>query len=129
MATAIVQVPCTDDDRLHSRVQYEADLAFETPSGQAGFARCMNISRAGFALRFGRFLRPGTKLTLQFADAERPEPIQIEAEIAWCQPDRGNATFSAGASIRRADASARTKIFSILHQATSPRVLSHSHAA
>lgn len=111
MATAYIQVPCTNDDRQHRRTPREMELAYITVGGQGGLAQCVNVSRAGFALKLGQPLRPGTILSLLFEDEDILEPFEVQAEIAWCQPDGETASYSAGARIRSMSICARERLF------------------
>jgi hypothetical protein len=129
MATAHVQVPCTDDDRQHTRVPHEMDLAYITAGGQGGLAQCVNISRAGFALNLGRALRPGTILSLMFEDDACVEPFEVQAEIAWCQTESDTESFSAGARIRAMSVHARDRLIELLEEHTNQSEPAHAHAA
>lgn len=129
MATAYVQVPCTNDDRQHTRVPYEMDLAYITSGGQGGLAQCVNVSRAGFALKLGRSLRPGTILSLLFEDHDILEPFEVQAEIAWCQPDAATPSFSAGARIRAMSVCARDRLLELLEEHTAPFEPAHISVA
>jgi len=115
MATAFVQVPCTNDDRQHTRVPHEMELAYITSGGQGGLAQCVDVSRAGFALTLGRSLRPGTLLSLLFEDEDILEPFEVQAEIAWCQPKGDTAGFSAGVRIRAMSVCARDRLLELLN--------------
>lgn len=129
MATAYVQIPCTDDDRQHTRVPHEMDLAYITAGGQGGLAQCVNVSRAGFALTLGRALRPGTMLSLLFEDDDILESFEVQAEVAWCQPDTDSTSYSAGARIRTMSVCARDRLLELLDQHTNHYDTVHASAA
>jgi len=129
MATAFVQVPSTNDDRQHTRVPHEMDLAYITAGGQGGLAQCVNVSRAGFALKIGRSLRPGTILSLLFEDDDILESFEVKAEIAWCQPDGEDTSFSAGARIRTMSVCARDRLMELLDQHEDHFETAHATAA
>ncbi len=129
MATAYVQIPCTNDDRQHTRVPHEMDLAYITAGGQGGLAQCVNVSRAGFALTVGRSLRPGTILSLLFEDDEILESFEVQAEIAWCQPDAESTSFSAGARIRAMSVCARDRLLELLDEHSGFYETAHASAA
>ncbi len=129
MATAYVQIPCTNDDRQHTRVAHEMDLAYITAGGQGGLAQCVNVSRAGFALKLGRSLRPGTILSLLFEDADILESFEVQAEIAWCQPEGDSTSFSAGARIRTMSVCARDRLLELLDQHSGHYENVHASAA
>ena len=114
MATAHVQVPCTNDDRQYARTPHQMELAYITAGGQGGLAQCVNVSRAGFELKLGRSLRPGTILSLLFEDEDILEPFEVQAEIAWCRPDGETASYCAGVRIRAMSVCARDRFLELL---------------
>ena len=49
-----------------------------------------------------------------FEDDSCVEPFEVQAEVAWCQPEAEKSTFSAGARIRAMSIHARDRLLELL---------------
>jgi len=69
--------------------------------GNAGQATWIDISRAGAAVRLGRYLRPGHLIQVQPAADDPEQHWAIPARIIWCSRIPGTLHFRAGLAIDR----------------------------
>ena len=79
------------------RTPLKGIFAYASGCGDAGRAEWLNISRAGAAMRLGRYLRPGHVIQL----LPEADDWVIPARIAWCAPIAGTALFRAGLAVER----------------------------
>lgn len=77
-------------------------MTYRLESGDTGRATWLNVSRAGAAVRLGRYLRPGKRLQLCFASPlQYGAIVELPARVAWCRPLEGGVEFAAGLQVRR----------------------------
>ncbi len=89
---------CTEQhSRRYSRSPLVGKVRYQYGSGEFGMGEWRDVCRAGAGLRLGRYLRPGRRLLITF-EAEGVS-AEVKAQVVWCRPRSGEATFEAGIRI------------------------------
>ena len=88
------------DQRIFTRIPFVQSLTWQDLTGNQGAAKVQDVGRGGLGMLSNSYLRPGPMVTLLFDDIEfENEPIELQALIAWCRPDkRRNDLFQVGLS-------------------------------
>lgn len=114
----IVTQTATDDHRRFVRLPYGAAARYIDGSQAVGQAVVKNIGRGGIAVTMGRYLRPGTLLTISVSDCRAAGQCEgLKARVVWSCPLPGSPEFHAGLRIIHDEPGAVAEVSRLLYRA------------
>jgi len=90
----------SQESRIFTRLPFDSAVEWRDLTGEDGHAAVRDVSRGGFRLSLGRYLRPGPVVTVTFDHITfNGAPVELDAAVVWCKPTDQPDTFLAGLKI------------------------------
>lgn len=102
-ASATPPVGMDKDRRRSIRVPVDHGIRCHYGTGESGTTLLCDVGRGGVSARSRRYLRPGTRVLLEFDGRGMGAPEELKAEVSWCRPMRETGEFQTGLRVYHDD--------------------------
>lgn len=110
--------------RVFTRVPHRTIISYRDAAGNGGEGLTLNIGWGGLGVSLGRYLRPGTQLSV----TAPPRNTEIRGAIAWCRPGE-HGRFLAGLRLALDEVAALDALSALLLEALlSADAAEHAHS-